>query len=160
MGPSPSLWSKQVKREKWKFDYTAKVLAAAAQMKKEWHDSRLAFWEERQKVVEEKIQKEGVKIDRSQLLRIANNAAQGFASVSNYSRQPTVEIDEEMIRDLNECLEKVKGHRNHADNYQGWLQLFRSLAPEAILKLNHDDYLYFFDERRKLDEPEHTKQTS
>jgi len=144
---------KTMKRNTWKFTYAGKALAVASKLKLNYHQSRLTFWEKRQKEVEEQIQKDGVKIDKSQLLRMANNAAQGFSASNTYSRQPTVEINEEMLKDLNECLDKVRSHRQYFDDYSGWLQLFNA-QPEAELKLHHDDYLYFFDERRKLGEEE------
>jgi predicted Zn-dependent protease len=143
----------KMKRGQWKFAYSGAALAIASQIKVDYHKSRLEFWENRQKEVEEQIQKSGIKIDKSQLLRIANNTSQGFSASNAYSRQSTVEIDETMLRDLNECIEKVRGHRQLFDDYRGWLQLFNA-QKDSTLKLHHDDYLYFFDERRKLGEEE------
>lgn len=124
-----------MKRDEWKFPHTADVLADAAQKKATHHAERLRWWEGKKTESMDAIRAEGLEIDES--------LVEESMKLSNYNRAPTVSIRNDLMRDLNECVAKIKEHRDKEKAYSGWQKVLASQG-KATLDLEHDDWLYFF----------------
>jgi hypothetical protein len=127
-------------RIKWEFEYTAKVLAAAAIEQREFRDNRINFWEGKKESVMERIKSEGLTIDESLADQFAaSNTKYG----SSGGRGATVMIDPTMQADLDECVQKIRVHTEFRKQYDAWAQLL-SANPETRIKLDHDDWMFYF----------------
>lgn len=120
-------------RDNWLFPYTADKLLAAATAKREHHDARLLWWEDKKASVIEAVKAEGIEIDES-LADITSNS---------YGRGATVQVRNDLVRDLQECVSKIREHRGKASDYSAWVQVLSSQG-QATLALHHDDWLFFF----------------
>jgi hypothetical protein len=119
-------------RSGWKFSYAADKLLAAATTKKNWHEGRLKWWDDKKKEVMTSIKAEGLEIDES--------VALGY---SNSSRNTSVNIRTDFLRDLNECIGKISEHKTKLQDYDAWTQVLASQG-QASFDLNQDDWLFFF----------------
>lgn len=125
-----------MKRKEWEFEYTASKLAVAAAAKKEVHSKKLAWWELKKSDTMKSVAEKGIEVHDS--------VASSYSNLKgNFG--PEIVIDERLQRDLTECQSKIKEHHGLVQEYSGWLQVFNG-NPEARLKLQHDDYLFFFGE--------------
>lgn len=122
-------------RDKWEFPYPADKLATAAQAKSSHHLDRLAWWQMQKAETVAKIKLEGLEIDDSLVEK------QRFSN--SYGRDTTVNIKTELLRDLNECIDKIREHRGKAEEYGAWVQVLKSQG-QASLPLNKDDWMFFF----------------
>jgi len=123
-----------MKRHEWEFDYTAKKLAEAAEIKKVAHGKRLEWWEKKKTETMEKVRATGIEIRDSVAASYSNTKG-------NYG--PQIEVDAGMQRDLTECQSKILEHTDLIKQYDGWLQVLNA-NPEARLSLDHQDWLFFF----------------
>lgn len=122
-------------RDKWTFPYTADKLLEAATGKKAFHEGRLQWWTDKRKEVEDKIRSEGIEIDET----LADQAGK----FSNSYRGPQVQIRNDLVTDLDECVTKQKEHRSHIQHYDAWMQVLASQG-QSTFNLNQDDWLFFF----------------
>lgn len=123
-------------RTKWEFPYHANDLAAAAINKSKHHKERQEWWETKKAEIVEKIKAEGLEIDESL-------AGEEFSKLGNYGRSTTVQIRDDLLRDLQECVGKVKEHRTKIEGYDAWTQVLSSQG-STVFNLNQEDWLYFF----------------
>jgi len=123
-------------RDEWEFEYTAAKLAEAAKEQRDFRKSRVEVWEAKKIEVVDKIKSSG--------LSVHEGPAASMASYTNSSRGGAhVLVDTTLQSDLNECVDKIKTHREAATDYDGWYQVLWA-NPESRLKLTHNDWLYFF----------------
>lgn len=126
-------------RYEWKFAYSADKLTEAARKKAAHHHTRLEWWTEKQKQVMEKIKAEGLEIDESLVAEYATR-------FSNLGRGPTVQVREDLLRDLHECVSKTASHRNKERDYEAWVEILSSQG-STTFELNQADWLFFFSEK-------------
>lgn len=126
-----------MKREEWKFEYTAARLAEAATARHAHHTERLAFWKARREEVLATIRADGLEIDEKIVV--------GYRSPKSedWSRANRVTVRDDLRQQLDECLEKLKAHTAQQRMYDGWRQLL-SANPESRVALDIDDWVYFF----------------
>lgn len=122
-----------MKRNVWEFPYTADKLLGAATVKRDHHNSRLSFWDGKKAETLETIKASGLSVDES----IADLTS------SSYGRNPTVAIDSAMMRDLQECVGKVREHREKVAEYAAWIEVFSSQG-QSSFPLHSDDWQFFF----------------
>lgn len=120
-------------RDKWDFEFTASKLAEAATSKKSFHESRLEFWTKAKAKVMDEVKESGIEVSESEAG--SNYSKSGFA--------PQVMVRNDLQKRLTECHNKIQEHHNKINEYGGWIQVLTANA-ESRLKLNSDDYLYFF----------------
>lgn len=126
----------EMNRDDWEFEYTAKVLAQAAEAQRDFRKTRVEAWERKKVEVMAKIKESGIEVHES----VANS----FASyTTSNAAGPQIVIDPMMQRDLTECQTKIAEHRKAATAYDGWAQVLNA-NPESRLKLKHNDWMYFF----------------
>ena len=123
-----------MKRHEWKFGYTGSDLLAAADTKHKHHKDRLAWWEEQEKKVMEKVRAEGLEVRESVAAKY---------STSNVGHGAEIVVDVQLQQKLNECHAKKIEHQNKVKEYSGWMQVLEMNKNER-LELNHDDVLFFF----------------
>src|SRR5687767_2171867 len=104
-------------RSSWEFPYPADKLHAAASTKVEFHQERLAAWEQARDDTMTKIKESGLQIDESVM------EDYGKLSYSNSGRRPGVTIDDEMLRDLNESVRKIEEHKGFIADYEAWVEV-------------------------------------
>lgn len=121
-----------MKRTAWEFPYTADKLLEAATLKNAFHTERLTWWEEKKKEVMEKIKSEGLEIDESVAVRYSNSG-----------RRTSVQVRDDLLRDLNECTQKTEEHKNKVKDYSGWIEVLASQGQSAF-PLHQEDWLFFF----------------
>lgn len=127
-------------RASWKFTYTADKLLEAATAKKDFHAGRLDWWAGKRKETEALIRSEGIEIDES----VAVGSLGYASSVSNsLHRGPSVNIRNDLVRDLSECVSKTQEHEAKIRDYGAWIQVLASQG-QASLELQQDDWLFFF----------------
>lgn len=123
-----------MKRDKWKFEYQAKRLATAAMDKRDHHAKRETFWEDKKAGVMASLREQGITVTESLAIEYSSiGAAIG----------PQVTVREDFKRALTECHQKIKEHAAAVRDYDGWQQ-FLSANPDATMKLDQSDWLFFF----------------
>jgi hypothetical protein len=127
-----------MKRQEWKFSYSAGRLRDAAMDKVKFHKGRLEWWSGKQAEIKKSIETEGISIDES----VAVGNLQPSYSNSAY-RGPIATIREDLLRDLNETTAKVMEHRNKVRDYESWLQVMESQG-NNVFDLHQDDWMFFF----------------
>ncbi len=125
-------------RTSWKFSYQADKLLEAAELKRNWHEGRLNWWVKKREEIKDKIRAEGIEIDES----VAYDD-EHYKFSSNVNRGPSVNIRNDLVVDLNECVSKVKEHQAKIRDYNSWIQVLASQG-QASFDLNQDDWLFFF----------------
>lgn len=120
-------------RGSWKFSYTADKLLDAAKKKLEWHTARKVWWTNKKEEVMTTIKAEGLEIDESVAFKMS----------SNYNRNTTVNIRNDLLKDLDECVGKMDEHAHKIKDYDAWVQVLGSQG-QASLDLYQDDWLFFF----------------
>lgn len=120
-------------RSKWEFPYAADKLLDAARAKHQHHTVRLKWWEDKKAETMEKVKAEGLEFDESLADKLS----------SAYNRQTTVQIREDLLRDLQECVGKIREHRDKTNDYDAWMQVLASQGSAAFV-LHQEDWLFFF----------------
>jgi hypothetical protein len=126
-----------VKRAEWTFEYTGKKLALAARAKLDHHQSRMDAWKLKKQEVINKIRGEGLEIDERIALGLPHPKPR------DWERGAQVMIRNDLREDLDEILRKLAFHANGINDYEGWVQVLEA-NPDAVLHLDHEDYLFFF----------------
>lgn len=125
-----------MKRDEWEFPYGAEILNDAATKKNAHHFERQKWWENKKQEVMTTIKSEGIEIDESL-------AGEYVGKMSNYSRGTTVMVRNDLQKDLDECVAKIKEHRNKAEGYAAWTEVL-SVQKGMVFNLHQEDWLYFF----------------
>lgn len=124
-------------RQDWGFEYIATKLADAADHKKAFHQERLDWWKAKRQEVMTTIRSEGLEIDEKIALEYRNPKQR------DWNQGSQVMVRNDLQRDLSECLEKLGHHTQQFQQYDGWQQVLAA-NPEARVKLDIDDWLFFF----------------
>lgn len=125
-------------RDQWKFRYTARQLAEAAQTKIEFHKGRLEFWESRRKEVIGQIKSDGIEVnEKSVLLQYASPKMRDFQEGGD------IMIRNDLRKRLAESYEKLAYHTGRRDTFDGWQQVLGA-NPDDTIELDIDDWLFFF----------------
>ena len=125
-------------RDQWKFRYTARQLAEAAQTKIEFHKGRLEFWEARRKEVIGQIKADGIEVnEKSVLLQYASPKMRDFQEGGD------IMIRNALRKRLAESYEKLAYHTGRRDTFDGWQQVLGA-NPDDKIELDIDDWLFFF----------------
>lgn len=123
-------------RDNWEFEYTARNLATAAKAQREHREGRVKVWEEKKAEIMQKVKDTG--------LTVHEGVAASMANYTNSIQQgATVMVDATLQRDLNECVTKIRQHRDAATEYHAWEQVLEA-NPDSRLKLKHNDWMFFF----------------
>lgn len=126
-----------MKRNDWKFDYTAARLAEGAQAKMAHHQERLEFWRGKREEVLSRIRTEGIEIDEKIVLGYPTPKA------LDWERANRVTIRDDLRAQLNECHDKLRSHTELVGQYKGWLAMLAA-NPEARVPLDVEDWQFFF----------------
>lgn len=127
----------EMNRSDWEFEYTASALAKAAEGQRDHRNERVTVWEGKKAEVMTKIKDTGLTVHEGVAAGMANY------TTSNNPGGAQVMVDVTLQRDLNECVSKIREHRQAATDYDSWAQVLNA-NPEARLKLKHNDWMYFF----------------
>lgn len=127
-------------RDEWKFDYSAKDLANAADIKKAHHEQRLKWWKDKQAQVIAEVKESGLEVSESLAMEYASNSFSG-ALGGNRGAQLVVKNDYQVK--LNECHQKINAHGSKVKEYDGWLQMLEANIKQNV-SLDINDYLFFF----------------
>lgn len=121
-------------RKEWEFEYTASNLAQAAEAKRAHHESRLQWWQTRKDEVMKEVRESGIEVSESDAVLYSN---------STPMRGPQVMVRNDLQDKLTEAHSKIQDHAAKVREYDGWVQVLDGNS-EARVKLNQDDWLYFF----------------
>ena len=127
-------------RAKWEFEYTASALAKAASEQHAFRAGRVKFWTEQQSEVINKIKDSGMAVHEDIGALLSNSGKYGGTSMMGGAQ---IVIDPTMQTDLNKCFTKIQEHTALAAQYAAWKQVLEG-NPEARVKLDHDDWMFFF----------------
>lgn len=122
-------------RTDWEFEYTAIMLARAAEAKKAYRQERADWWDAEQKKLMAEVRESGLEINESVASQYATSATRG----------PQLSVRHDLQQKLAECHTKIREHLSAVREYDGWAQVLNA-NPEARLKLKHSDWLFFFAE--------------
>ena len=123
-----------VNRKDWEFEYTAQALALAAAHKRDYRQTRVDWWEAKQKEVMAEVKESGLEINES----LANSYT------SNAGRSPQMVVRADLQTKLGECHDRIQKHIAAVREYDGWMQVLEAQLPTDKLKLKHADWLFFF----------------
>jgi hypothetical protein len=129
--------SSEKMRTTWKITMPAIDVLAGANEKLSWHKTRLGVWENAREKTKQKIRENGIVIDESVLEDMSLTS-----TYSNSGRAPSVTVNAELVRDLNETNSKIVEHKDKVDAFESWVQFLESAKDDLELTLS--DYLYFF----------------
>lgn len=130
-------------RAKWEFEYTASALAIAAAAQHDFRVGRVKFWQDKQAEIIAKIKESGIEVHEDiasavnndiNAMKYLNTSAMGGAQIL---------IDPTMQGDLNKCFMKIREHAEYVRQYSAWKQVLEG-NPESRVKLDHDDWMFFF----------------
>lgn len=124
-----------MQRDEWAFGYTAKQLADAALAKKQHHEERLKWWQEKQQAVIDEVKDKGLEVSQ----QIASEYA-----VSQAIRGAQLVVKNDYQQKLNECHMKIQSHGARAKEYDGWHQMLSAQLPTHSVSLDVEDFLFFF----------------
>ena len=127
----------------WTFPYTADKLLEAAAAKHNHYSERLEWWKNKREEIIAQIRAEGIEVDESVLAGQRIGSASNDVNPLSYNRQPTVQIRNDLVKDLTECVEKVKSHQQYVQEYDAWMQILASQG-QSSLSVDHNDWLFFF----------------
>lgn len=129
-------------RSKWEFEYTASALAKTASEQFAFRESRVEYWTAKQNEVMARIKASGLEIheDIGSASNSVNTLKYGGPAMG-FGAQ--VIIDPTMQTDLNKCHMKIQEHTGLAKQYKAWQQVLEG-NPESRVKLDHDDWMFFF----------------
>ncbi len=124
-------------RDQWKFRYTARQLAEAAQSKIAFHQDRLDLWEARRKEVIGQIKADGIEVNEKSVLQFASPKSRDFQQGGD------IMIRNDLKKSLAESYDKLAYHTGRRDTYNGWQQVLGANSNDTI-ELDIDDWLFFF----------------
>ena len=127
-----------MKRNEWKFTYTANDLAEAAKAKQLHHQERLTWWETKQEEVIDEVKSKG--------LEVTESLAMGYATSNAFTggmRGAQLTVKSDYQQKLNECHQKIRGHGERIKEYDGWVQMLSANQKESV-SLDIEDWLFFF----------------
>jgi hypothetical protein len=135
----------------WKFQFPAGEVAKGAEGQRDFRKSRQEWWTTKKAEVMEAIKKDGIEITESLADQLVTGGLRAQA-MSNYQGTtaigPQVTIRQDLLRQLQECHQKIDHHRRAVDEYDGWVQfLGRDGDRNRTLELTQADWLYFFGKR-------------
>lgn len=130
-------------RNEWEFEYTCNALAAAATKQRDHRLSRVEAWTTKKGEVMQKIKDSGLTVHESVAEQFGNTYS---TNAAGHGFGAQVMVDNTLQRDLSECVTKIASHRAAATEYDGWIQMLNA-NPESRVKLNHDDWMFFFGKR-------------
>lgn len=120
-------------RTGWEFNYKASDVLRGATDKLNHHKARTEWWAKKKAETVARIRSEGLEINES-VADLHSNS---------YNRGASVQVRNDLMRDLQECGEKGREHREKSDDYAAWVQVLESQG-EAHFPLHHDDWMFFF----------------
>jgi hypothetical protein len=124
-------------RDEWAFEYEGKALTDAAQAKIDHHKGRFEWWRQEKEKIIAKIKAEGLEITEKTALQLA------AAKSREWEHGAQVLIRNDLRTRLDEAQTKLGFHLAQLNIFQGWHQIL-SANPEANLRLDHEDWLFFF----------------
>jgi hypothetical protein len=129
-------------RKEWEFEYTGINLAKAAEAQHAFREARIKVWRDKQVEIIAKIKESGLEVHEDLADQMSS-----FSNTAKYSTQALggaqVVIDPTMQSDLNKCYAKIREHTELSKQYKAWQQVLEG-NPEARVKLDHDDWMFFF----------------
>jgi len=126
-------------RDEWTFPYSASVLHKASAAKHAFHSDKRDWWHGKQVEKIELIKAEGIEVDESVIFE--KHELSTYNSTSG--RLPNVSIRNDLLRDVQECVGKVREHTAKMKEYDAWMQVLASQG-ESMFNLHQDDWLFFF----------------
>lgn len=132
-----------MRRQNWKFEYTGKALAAAAAEKRDQRKERLKWWLNRKEEIFKDIRGKGITIEEGNASRLGTLSNDVNAIYKGRLQGPQVVVNEALERELEEAHNRIQINQEAVAEYEGWHQVM-SANPDQVVKLNHNDWLYFF----------------
>lgn len=128
----PDSYIEDGERKHWKFPVKGDDIYSAAKIKLNFHQTRLKFWEDKQKEIMKTIKDDGLEFDESL-----------SDLVSNKYKSSSISIRNDLVTDFQETKEKVHEHRHLISLYDSWVQLLEKHT-ENMLDLCHSDWIFFY----------------
>lgn len=137
-----------MKREKWKFQFKADEVNAAAGAKVKFHTDRLAWWQGKKEEVMTEIKTTGISIDESIVDELGKAGYAGYQTLTVQNARfgnaaPQVRIDPALVQRLNEAHGKIEEHKGKVKAYTAWVEVLGA-GGSQLLTLDHEDYLFFY----------------
>lgn len=125
-------------RDQWKFHYTARQLAEAAQTNIEFHKNHLDFREARRKEVVSQIKADGIEVnEKSVPLQCASPKMRDFEQGGD------IVVRNDFRKGLSESSELLSCHAGPRDTFDGWWPV-RGANPDDMIEMDFEDWLFFF----------------
>lgn len=132
-----------MKRDRWKFTYSAQAMYEASEAKLAFHQGRLSWWKEKYDATMKALQSEGVEISETIVDAMSKGGYANSYTQPAGQRATTVKLNEKLVGDLMESREKIKTHRYKVSDYTAWVDLFKTTSVVEV-KLHFDDWQHFF----------------
>lgn len=129
-------------RAKWEFEYTAINLAKQAEAQYAFREARIKVWKEEQAKIISKIKESGIEVHED-ITELMSNSIRSAKYSTQAMGGAQIVIDPTMQDDLNKCYQKIREHTELSKQYKAWQQVLEG-NPESRVKLDHDDWMFFF----------------
>jgi len=129
-----------MQRHEWEFEYTASKIAQAAEAQRDFRILRILVWEAKKEEIMAKVHASGLTISESVADQLMSNS---YKIGTRSGRVAQIMIDPTMQDDLTECVQKIREHTDLRNAYEAWAQVLLA-HPEKRVKLDHEDWIYFF----------------
>lgn len=133
-------------RHEWEFEYTAAKIGDGAEAQKAFRLGRVQWWRDQYAKVMAEIKESGLEVQQSIAAGYGadkSDPLRGSYISNSRDVQLNLQVNTGLQKKLIECHQKIQNHSAAVAEYEGWIQVMRA-NPEARLKLNQDDWLYFF----------------
>ncbi len=115
------------KRERWTITMPAIKMLGSCKKRVDYHNGRVAFWQEQLSMAESKLRKEG--------LQFTSYAVTG-------GERTEAKLDPGLAARVQECRQRLSSNQDSANRFAAFHAFFK-LAGSKDLELSADDVLYF-----------------
>lgn len=114
-------------RQEWRFPFSASEVEEAAEVQRDYHQTRVDFWKDEQLKAEGEIKDRGFTIEQHEVTG---------------GHRASVQIAPELLSRLSECQDKIASHQRKVDDYDVWARALER-SNEDLLQLEPDDVRFF-----------------
>jgi len=127
-------------KSQWTVRYLPSELLDGIANKIAYHKARAEWWKDKQAEVMTKLKEAGVKVTESLVAQYSASNAYSNSQRGSLS----VNLDQELQTQLDDCTRKLKEHEKATSLYEHWQSFLKRSQQSESLLLTFDDYRFFF----------------
>lgn len=123
-------------RHGWTFPHTRAHLLAAAQTRRDFHEARAKFWQDKLASVEATIREKGLDFRQ-------NIPERYMGATTNYYQQQIV-VDNTLTQEHGQAQGRLRHHQQLAEEFRRWTVALSANGAPSTYNLTIDDIAYFW----------------